>query len=116
MQQPPPYRSDTMQETLPKPRRVYPMPLKRDSHTSATMYYFITNKRKFIRALRNRQAHLGTQFALGETMCTTIAEWLETGHVDKIEQTTPIDSILESTCRKQSDGDTCSQENCHGHG
>ena len=34
---------------------------------------------------------LGTQFALGETMCTTIAEWLRTGHVDKIAQTTPID-------------------------
>lgn len=66
MQQPPPYRRDTTQETLPEPRQVYPMPpKKRGSHTSATMYHYsIINKRKFIRALRDRHAHFRN------TICT----------------------------------------------
>ena len=76
MQQPPPYRRDTTQETLPEPRQVYPMPpKKRQPHIcyDVPLQYSIINKRKFIRAhsVIDRHAHLRTQFALGEIMCTT---------------------------------------------
>jgi hypothetical protein len=39
-------------------------------------------KRQYIRALQRKLDFLETDFALGETICTAIAEWLETGKVD----------------------------------
>ena len=42
----------------------------------------LEGRRKYINKLRNWLAYLGTQFAISETLCTTIAEWLETGEVN----------------------------------
>ncbi|OEU11291.1 hypothetical protein FRACYDRAFT_246405 [Fragilariopsis cylindrus CCMP1102] len=42
----------------------------------------LQGRRKFITKLRNRLAYLGTQFAISETLCSSINEWLETGEVD----------------------------------
>ena len=39
-------------------------------------------RRQYIKALQHKLDSLETDFALGETLCTTIAEWLETGNVD----------------------------------
>jgi NAD-dependent dihydropyrimidine dehydrogenase PreA subunit len=39
-------------------------------------------RRQYIKALQHKFDILETDFALGETLCTTIAEWLETGNVD----------------------------------
>jgi len=39
-------------------------------------------KRQFISALQRTLDLLETEFALGETLCTAVAEWLETGKVD----------------------------------
>ena len=32
-------------------------------------------------ALRKQMEQLATKFALGETMCTALSEWFETGHI-----------------------------------
>ena len=39
-------------------------------------------RRQYVKALQHKLDELETEFALGETLCTTIAEWLETGKVD----------------------------------
>ena len=39
-------------------------------------------RRQYVKALQHKLDKLETEFALGETLCTTIAEWLETGKVD----------------------------------
>jgi hypothetical protein len=39
-------------------------------------------KIQFMCALRKRLEYLETEFSIGETLCTSISEWLETGTVD----------------------------------
>jgi hypothetical protein len=39
-------------------------------------------RRQYIKALQQKLSTLETDFALGETLCTAIAEWLDTGKVD----------------------------------